>query len=1290
MESKMEGLRQPDKLLLSENAEANWRRFKQNFEIYLEASDLKTASDSRKIALLLNIAGSEALEVFNTFEDKCKSTFASVINAFEAHCIPRKNMVVNSYKFFNMRQNELTFDQFLTELRTQAKFCEFKEEDRLVRDVIVIGVKDINLQERLLREPDLTLDQTIKICRAAEAGKIQVEKMREKEINLVATTSKRFQGCNWCGRKHSRGQCPAYGKKCSECQRFNHFAKMCKSKVFNKKKTVNKVFNVDKEEDELSSEDNFNVDSLLDINVIGKVQWTQNIIINDISVVFKLDTGADCNTLSANIFSKINKDNKFELKESQTVLVVYNGEKIKPLGCVELDCLVKNCKYLIKFNVVDLPVQPVLGLKECVKLNLIEKIEAITEVGKNTKVQKESFIEDNKDLFTGLGTIGKYKIQIKEGAVPVIKPIRRVPQSVKDRLKETLDRYEKGDIIEKVEGPTAWCSNLVIVEKPDKSLRLCLDPQQLNKHIERETYLIPSPEEIYNNLAGKSYFTVLDLKDGFFQIVLDDEDKLCTFGSPFGRYRFKRMPFGISSAPEIMQKINNNIFGDIPGVSIYFDDIIVAGENEEEHDRILKMVMDRAKKCNVKFNSKKLQYKLEEVKYVGLIVSKRGIRVDDDMVRSIVELKTPNNVKELQKFLGMCNYLSKFIPQYTKTAGPLRNLLKKEVPWQWGLSQEKSFQELKKKLTCSPTLAILKNKGVVTLQTDSSNSGLGACLLQDGKPIAFYSRSYTECQKRWAPIEKELYAICASIDKYHQFVYGRKIVVETDHKPLVAIVNKDINKISSRLQRMILRLLKYDIEIKYIPGNKMYIADYLSRNYLTDNAKDDLTLQEIVHSFDCELAVSERRMMQLSSETVNDKDLSQVIQWYKIGWPKNSNSLNKELKKLYKLRDKLSIKDNIVYFNNKIVIPKSMRTEMLISLHTGHVGIIKCKKRARGIMYWPGISGDIDIFISKCKACEKYRPDNVKEPLMSHDIPDLPFYKIGMDICYYKGKDYLVVIDYYSKWIEVKKLPNKNSEEIIKKLKIIFASQGIPNIIVSDNMPFGSKNFKEFAKNFDIELITSSPRYPQSNGMSEKAVGIVKNIMRKCEETGSDFSLALLNYRTTPLAQLDYSPSELLMSRSLRTTLPCTKETLKPRLLKNVEKKIIEVKNKTKKYYDKSSKVRQPFNVGSNVVFQNKPDKVWHSGQIVGKASGPRSYLIKREDGTQVKRNKKHVSLSQNKFIMKNDYSDLSVGTDTQTTLRASMSTDTSENRPGPPTSPNCVTRSGRVVRRPAHLNDYY
>ncbi|GBN40363.1 Uncharacterized protein K02A2.6, partial [Araneus ventricosus] len=279
---------------------------------------------------------------------------------------------------------------------------------------------------------------------------------------------------------------------------------------------------------------------------------------------------------------------------------------------------------------------------------------------------KNELIKQYKDVFTGTGEFPDepYHITLKDNAIPVIHPPRRVPQALQPKLKETLDKLEKEKIVSKVNKPTDWVQSLVIVEKPNGNLRLCLDPRDLNKVIKREHYQIPSADDIISRLEGKKIFSVVDLKDGFWHVPLDEvSSEICTFNTPFGRYKFNKMPFGIASAPEIFQKRNQKLFGDIEGVEIYFDDIIVAGNDEASHDAIMSKVLERARSVNIKFNPDKLQYRVSEVK----------LKTKLPISNKLLNAELFNNIREK---LIMRQNIQKFY--YDKTAHPLSELKQKE------------------------------------------------------------------------------------------------------------------------------------------------------------------------------------------------------------------------------------------------------------------------------------------------------------------------------------------------------------------------------------------------------------------------------------------------------------------------------------------------------------------------------------------------------------------------------------------------------------------------------------
>ncbi len=265
-------------------------------------------------------------------------------------------------------------------------------------------------------------------------------------------------------------------------------------------------------------------------------------------------------------------------------------------------------------------------------------------------------------------------------AVPVAQPPRKIPAMLRSKLKEEIDRMEKEEVIVKVEEPTDWVHNPVIIEKPNGKLRVCLDPRELNKYLKREQYQLPTWEEIASRLHGAKYFSIVDANQGYWQIPLDDESsRLTTFNTPFGRYRFLRMPFGIHSAQEIFHKRVNHLFEDLEGVETDIDDILVCGRTIEEHDQRLKATLDRTKLIGMTLNPDKCKLRVTEVTYLGHKLTGEGVPPDQSKVEAIINMPAPQDKAGVQRLLGMVNYLAKFIPGMSEITAPLRELLKKNV-----------------------------------------------------------------------------------------------------------------------------------------------------------------------------------------------------------------------------------------------------------------------------------------------------------------------------------------------------------------------------------------------------------------------------------------------------------------------------------------------------------------------------------------------------------------------------------------------------------------------------------
>ena len=479
--------------------------------------------------------------------------------------------------------------------------------------------------------------------------------------------------------------------------------------------------------------------------------------------------------------------------------------------------------------------------------------------------------------------------------------------------------------------------------------------------------------------------------------------------------------------------------------------------NEAEHDKILQAVLLRAREKGVKFNKKKIQFKVSSVTYMGNVATKNGLQPDQQKVLAIVDMPPPTDEKALQRLLGMIKYLSQYIPHESSITAPLRELLKKNAEWKWTESHDKALKDLKTALTSAPTLSFYDVEKPVTIQCDASQTGLGACLLQDQQPIAYASRAMSKAEKNYAQIEKELLSIVFAVQKFHQYIYGKdKVVIENDHKPLETIMKKTMDEIPPRLQRMMLILQPYDLQMKYVCGKYMYLADTLSRAYLPED--DDSALEEefeyVVHSVVKNLPITTSKLDEFKEATSNDSTLQAVISYCQNGWPRSQRNVPVDARKYWHIRDTLYCHDGVVFNNYRIVVPSTLQSHMLDLIHESHLGIEKCKARARELLYWPRMSQQIESLISNCNVCCKFQNEHQPEPMISHEIPNERFYKVGVDIMSFKNVDYLVVVDYFSKFPEMVVLPDKTAKTVVEKLKCIFARFGIPYEIMSDNMPF--------------------------------------------------------------------------------------------------------------------------------------------------------------------------------------------------------------------------------------------
>jgi hypothetical protein len=1243
----MEGLKAPGELSLEGNVSDNWRKWRRSLENYLLAMDLvlqprtndtepaaNAAINRRQVAILLNQAGEEACEIYGQFEfaeEESNQVLADVVSKFEDYCNPRRNMLYEWYVFWSLIQGEgEPIDSFLKRLRTQAAKCDFgvlKEQMLLCR--IVFGLTEVKLKERLLRDRNINLQNALDDIRAVEITKQQMTRMADgdrstigavhsdstaglpKKTQYQSTSAKNFHRkekteCKYCGYIHAKGRCPAYGENCKKCGLKNHFERVCRS---------NKVQSVE------STELEHQLDSLFigAVDVVAnrsRQSWILPMRVTNAGcstdVSFKIDTGAETNCIDLNTAKSLLAD----LKPTKVHLYGYNKAKIRNVAAVQLAVEHKGQSQMVHFEVIEEDLSPILGLEAAETFGLISRVNEVST----------SILDEYPKVFEGIGKLeGKHEICIDQSVKPVIHYPRRVPLSMMDRVKTELDNMEASGIITKVEKPTDWVSSMVCVEKKNGSIRICLDPKDLNKAVKREHHRIPTLEDIAFRFSGMQYYTIMDMKHGFWHIALTEKSSLLTtFNTPFGRYSFKRLPFGLHSSPEVFEKKVEQLFGDLPGVSVYFDDIIVAGKTQQEHDSNLRKLLAKAQEKNVKFNKEKIQLNKTEVRYLGHIVSKDGLRPDPEKVAAIKDMPDPTDKEGVQRLIGTLNFLRSYIPNMSACTEPLRALLRHNSQWVWSKEQIESFETIKRLLTSQPVLQYFDVTKDAHLQVDASKRGLGAVLLQDSKPVAYASRSLTETECNYPQIDKELLAVVFGCERFHNYLYGRAVHIQTDHKPLVPIMGKPLCKISPRLQRLILRLQRYDIaQITYVPGKYMYIADTLSRAYLQRVTDDQADLESevvMIHT----LETDEISMARMTSAYAGDPAMADLMKAVHDGWNWCQKSeAPTSVQPYWSKKADIYEHDGFLYAENRLIIPHSERRHLLKMLHMGHLGIQKCRERARKSFYWPGISTDIHNEVSSCLSCARFSNRQQKEPLLPHDVPDLPWNKVAMDIMEYKSNSYLVVVDCYSHFPELRLIRKKTADDVILALKSIFSVHGIPVTIIADNMPFNSQAMLKFATEWCFTVVTSSPHYPKSNGMAERYVQTMKRFLKKCEETGDDIYRSLLLYRESPVTGCTFSPAEMLFNRSIRSNLPITTEMLRPSVVEPMPQLTANQKSRSY-YYDRRAKLLPELQPGSRALIRTDSENEWSQGLIVNHHGAPRSYLVDNGQSV-VRRNRVHL-----------------------------------------------------------------
>lgn len=650
----------------------------------------------------------------------------------------------------------------------------------------------------------------------------------------------------------------------------------------------------------------------------------------------------------------------------------------------------------------------------------------------------------------------------------------------------------------------------------------------------------------------------------------------------------------------------------------YIDDVLVFGENELEHDKALDKVMKALKSRDVLLNQNKCVFKVTEIMFLGHTLSSTGIRPAEEKTNVLKSFRTPVNAEELRSFLGMVTYVGRFLPDLATATAPLRDLIRKDVPFEWSVQHDAAFGKIKLLISEIGNLHYFDNNLRTRLIADASPVALGAVLLQfsdtDGSPrlISYASKSLSETEKRYCQTEKEALALVWAVERFAVYLIGRRFELETDHKPLEAIF-APASKPCARIERWVLRLQSFRFVVKYRKGSSN-IADPFSRLATASSSEDfDKDNQFMVLAILESVAVDISEIEANSSEDVELKILRECIMSGK--WDKP------EVKLFEVFRDELGMVGNILVRGNKMIVPSKLRSRILELAHEGHPGESVMKRRLRERVWWPLMDKDAVKLVSNCEGCRLVSLPSHPEPMQRRPLPSRPWIDVALDFLgpLPTGEYLLVIIDYYSRYKEIEVMTRITAKDTIDRLHKIFTRLGFPVTLTLDNArQFISGEFDQYCSTHGIHLNNTTPYWPQENGLVERQNRSVLKRLQISHALKRDWKADLYDYLmmyyTTPHSVTGKTPTEMCFGRTIRSKLPYLSEVeVTPSDMEVADKDQI-AKQKGKEQSDAKRRAT-PSNIvpGDTVVLKNLLPQ-----NKLATAFGPTEYVVLNKTGARV------------------------------------------------------------------------
>ncbi|XP_064463889.1 uncharacterized protein K02A2.6-like [Ornithodoros turicata] len=1188
------GLQPPAPFLpLPGDPELPWEQWRSMFLNYLAAITDTTFTGPRKKAVLLHCLGAEGQRIFQALEtatvvmkegegdgkdggkdeSKQSEVLEEALQILDKRFGSAPNVAVLRHRFRARRQQPGESTQaFVGELRCHAAKCQYGTfEDDAVRDQLLEGTVVPGLRERLLIEGGrlslsaavtlaTTYEESIKAAKEfQQSGEVQkVDKYRQQERRKGKWPQKEAKGadrqptggpkptlqragkqlacyrCGKIGHFANDGNCRAIDKKCRGCGKIGHLIKVCRNS-----KTINAIQSNDEDI------------AVLRIGDGHANEVYAEVIVEDVSMRLTVDTGSAASLMRQDVY-KVNFERKYPLAPPPRKLVNYSNQKISVTGCFEAKVVFKDKVGTILFYVV--PRGTTLLGRDAVRvLNICiegKSLQCLSIDGTDESVLPPDLRREFGQLFEkriGFAKGFMHKVHVKADVKPVAQKLRRLPLALRDRVSKELNKLESEGIIERVDA-SPWVSPIVVVQKPDGNIRLCVDLREPNKAIVADAYPLPTVEELLNSLSGANYFAKLDLASAYYQVDLSQESRaLTTFITHEGLFRFRRVCFGLASAPSVFQKLMLQLLRDCQGVVVYLDDVVVFGSDREEYRRNLRRVLKKIAEAGLTLN-RKCVFDRQEIQFLGHQLSSGGIRPLQSKIDAVMQAPAQKNQEGLRAFIGLTGYYARFVPRYAHVVEPLRRLLRKGASFEWNKEADEAFRRVKQLLGAAGVLRPFDPKLPVIVTTDASSCGVGAVLQQrDEKSlhtVAFASRTLSTAERNYSTGEREALACIWACERWHVYLWGRHFTLRTDHRALVTLLStRGQGHRPLRIVRWTARLLNYHYTVEHKKGYENVIADALSRLPLS-NSEETKFDEEVVSWVTTCLTKAE-----VQRATEQDDLLKKVITYIRTSWPVK-RSVSTEEEPFYQVREELSVVDGLVYRGERLVVPKQLSRRIISQAHQAHQGMVRTKQRIRQVYWWTSMDREVEEYVKSCAVCQAAdKSARVSPaPLQPVPLPEGPWQKLAIDIvgpfqCAPQGCRFAIsLMDYFSRWPEVAFVGTVTAQVVIGFLQRVFCREGLPNELVSDHGPqFTSAVFEEFLKNQGIKHLFSSVYYPQANGLIERFNRVLKDQVQLAVLQGKPVTevvqQGLLAFRCTPHATTGCAPAVLLHGRMPRTKL---------------------------------------------------------------------------------------------------------------------------------------------------------